>query len=98
MSVESDLTTLGVTQGTRKWWIEVKSTRTESVKMSSKQTQKALKKKGNFLLCVVPISENTDLDLETIRKNMQFIKNISKKFGDRVTELCEYIGGQESVQ
>ena len=28
---------------------------------------------------------------------MRFIKNISKKFGDRVTELCEYIGGQETV-
>ena len=95
--VESDLITLGVTQAERKWWIEVKSTRTESVKISSKQTQKALKKKENFLLCVVPIPENTDLNFETIRRNMRFIKNISKKFGNRVTELCEYIGGQEAV-
>ena len=95
--VESDLITLGVTHGVREWWIEVKSARTESVKMSSKQTQKALEKKENFLLCVVPISENTDLNFETVRKNMRFIKNISKKFGDRVTELCEYIGGQEAV-
>ena len=76
---------------------EVKSARTESVKMSSKQTQNALDKKENFLLCVVPIPENTDLNFETVRKNMRFIKNISKKFGDRVTELCEYIGGQEAV-
>ena len=95
--IESDLITLGVTQGAREWWIEVKSARTESVKMSSKQTQKALDKKENFLLCVVPIPENTDLNFETVRKNMRFIKNISKKFGDRVTELCEYIGGQEAV-
>ena len=95
--IESDLITLDVTQGDRKWWIEVKSARTESVKMSSKQTQNALNKKENFLLCVVPIPENTDLNFETVRKNMQFIKNISKKFGDRVTELCEYIGGQEAV-
>lgn len=92
-----DLLTLGVTHGNREWWIEVKSARTERVKMSSKQTQNALDKKENFLLCVVPIPENTDLNFETVRKNMRFIKNISKKFGDRVTELCEYIGGQEAV-
>ena len=92
-----DLLTLGVTHGKREWWIEVKSARTERVKMSSKQTQNALDKKENFLLCVVPIPENTDLNFETVRKNMRFIKNISKKFGDRVTELCEYIGGQEAV-
>ena len=92
-----DLVTLGVTHGNREWWIEVKSARTERVKMSSKQTQNALDKKENFLLCVVPIPENTDLNFETVRKNMRFIKNISKKFGDRVTELCEYIGGQEAV-
>lgn len=95
--IESDLVTLGVTRGTQEWWIEVKSARTESVKISSKQTQNALCKKENFLLCVVPIPEDTDLDFETVRKNMRFIKNISEKFGDRVTELCEYIGGQEAV-
>ena len=95
--IESDLITLGVTQGAREWWIEVKSARTESVKISSKQTQNALDKQENFLLCVVPIPENTDLNLETVRQNMRFIKNISEKFGDRVTELCEYIGGQEAV-
>ena len=92
-----DLLTLGVTHGNQEWWIEVKSARTERVKMSSKQTQNALDKKENFLLCVVPIPENTDLNFETVRKNMRFIKNISKKFGNRVTELCEYIGGQEAV-
>ena len=95
--VESDLITLNVTQGVREWWIEVKSARTESVKISSKQTQNALEKKENFLLCVVPIPENTDFNFETVKKNMRFIKNISEKFGDRVTELCEYIGGQEAV-
>ena len=95
--VESDLITLGVTRGSQEWWIEVKSAQTESVKMSSEQTQNALDKKENFLLCVVPIPENTDLNFETVRKNMRFIKNISEKFGDRVTELCEYIGGQEVV-
>ena len=63
-----DLLTLGVTHGNREWWIEVKSARTERVKMSSKQTQNALCKKENFLLCVVPIPEDTDLNFETVKK------------------------------
>ena len=96
--IESDLITLGVTRGTQEWWIEVKSTKTESVKMSSEQTQNALDKKENFLLCVVPIPEDTNPNLETVRKNMRFIKNISKKFGNRVTEFCEHIGEQEVIQ
>ena len=96
--IEYDMITLGITKNGREWWVEVKSARTESVKMSTKQTQKALKKKDNFLLCVVPIEENTDPDLGTVRENMQFIKNISKKFGDSVTEFCEHIDEQEVIQ
>ena len=96
--IESDLITLGVTRGTQEWWIEVKSAQVESVKMSSEQTQKALKKKEKFLLCVVPIPESTDRNPEAVRKNMRFIKNISKKFGDRVTEFCERIDEQEAIR
>ncbi len=96
--IESDMITLGITKNGQEWWVEVKSARTESVKMSTKQTQKALQEKDNFLLCVVPIEENTVPDLETVRKNMQFIKNISKKFGDSVTEFCEHIDEQEEIQ
>lgn len=50
------------------------------------------------MLCVVPIPENTYPNLEVVRKNMRFIKNISKKFGNRVTEFCEHIGEQEVIQ
>ncbi len=94
---EIDLTTLDVTQDKQEWWIEVKSARTESVKMSSKQTQNALDKGENFLLCVVPISENGPLNPEVVKSNMRFIKNIREKLGDRVAQLCESIEDQEIV-
>ena len=94
---EIDMTTLDVTQGEQKWWIEVKSARTQSVKMSSKQTQNALDKGEDFLLCVVPISENGPLNPEVVKSNMRFIKNIREKLGDRVALLCESIEDQEIV-
>ena len=93
----SDLTPLEVTQNTRKWWIEVKSTRIESVTMSPAQTKKALDKRENFLLCIVPIeSENTDPD--SVRENMWFIKDIPNILGSQEIPLREFIEGQEELQ
>ena len=87
-----------VIQGNRKWWIEVKSTREQSVKMSSDQTKAALDEKEQYLLCVVPIPENIKPDLETVvRKNMLFIKNIGEKLGKRVATLCKSTKEQETV-
>ena len=93
----SDLTPLAVTQGTRKWWIEVKSTRIENATMSPPQTKEALDKQEKFLLCVVPIgSENINID--SIRENMRFIKNIPKILGSKEIPLREFIEGQEELQ
>ena len=89
---------LEVTQGDRKLWIEVKSTRNErdsqEVKMSSEQAKKAVKEKENFLLCVVPLPESIETDLETVRENMRFIANI----GDRVSQLYDDIDFLEAVR
>ena len=85
-----------VTQGWRKWWIEVKSTREQSVKMSSDQTKVALDEKEKYLLCVVPIPENVNLET-VVRKNMLFIKNIDEKLGERVATLCKSTKEQEAV-
>ena len=58
--------TLEVNQHDRKWWIEVKSARTDRVKMSSAQAQNAKKRGKNFLLCVVPIEPgNTRIPIQT---------------------------------
>ena len=93
-----EISEIEVTQGNRKWWIEVKSTRTEGesqeVKMSSSQGKKAAQEKDKFLLCVVPIPGNTEPDSDTVRENMRFIANI----GERVAPLCENIDWFEAVQ
>lgn len=87
--------TLKINQDRRKWWVEVKSARTDRVKMSSAQAQNAKKRGKNFLLCVVPIAPgNTNPDPETVKENMKFIANIN----DRVAPLCEKIEQLEDVQ
>lgn len=79
----------------QKWWIEVKSARTDRVKMSSAQAQNAKEKGKNFLLCVVPIEPgNTNPDPETVKENMTFIADIN----DRVAPLCKKIEQLEDVQ
>ena len=87
--------TLKVNQHDRKWWIEVKSARTDRIKMSSAQAQNAKRRGQNFLLCVVPMElGNTDPDPETVKKNMKFIANIN----DQVAPLCDKIDELEDVQ
>ncbi len=98
IGADFEIVELEVTQGARKLWIEVKSTRNKSnsqeVKMSSEQAKKAVKKNANFLLCVVPIPESVEIDLETVKENMRFIANI----GDRVSQLYGDIDFLEAVQ
>ena len=98
IGADFEIVELEVTQGAQKLWIEVKSTRNKSnsqeVKMSSEQAKKAVKKNANFLLCVVPIPEGVEIDLETVRKNMRFIANI----GDRVSQLYDDIVFLEEVR
>lgn len=95
------LTTLAVTDLTcgREWLIEVKSARTESVKMSFAQADTAVEHGENFLLCVVPIrSEDTELNLEEknaiIRENMKFITNI----GVLIAPLLEDLNALEDLR
>ena len=79
----------------QKWWIEVKSARTDRVKMSSDQAQNAKDRGENFLLCVVPLEPgNTNPDPETVKENMRFIADIN----NRVTPLCEKIDELKDVQ
>ena len=79
-------------------WVEVKSTRIEGdsqeVKMSPLQAKKAVDEKENFLLCVVPIPESTEIDIEIVRENMWFIANI----GDEITLLDENLDFLEEVR
>ncbi len=87
----SDLGTLSLTQDNQSWLIEVKSTRGQSVLMSSRQVETAVETVGRFLLCIVPIVENTEPDLDTVKKDMRFINNI----GDHIVPLCQDLADLE---
>ena len=69
----------------RTWLVEVKSTREQRVRMTSKQAEKAVEKGDGFLLCVVPVgTDGTNLEKEEVRANMRFVQNI----GPRIKPLC----------
>lgn len=84
--------TLAVNQ---KWWIEVKSARTDRVKMSSDQAQNAKDRGESFLLCVVPLEPgNTNPDPGTVKENMRFIADIN----NQIAPLCKKIDELKDVQ
>lgn len=80
-----DLGVLDIVQGSQHWLVEVKSTRGQSVLMSSGQAETAVEEVGRFLLCIVPIVEDTEPDLDTVKKDMRFINNI----GSHIALLCQ---------
>ena len=80
-----DLGVLDIVQGSQHWLVEVKSTRGQSVLMSSRQAETAVEEVGRFLLCIVPIVEDTEPDLDTVKKDMRFINNI----GSHIAPLCQ---------
>lgn len=92
-----DISTQEIIQNEKTWLVEVKGTRVQNVKLSFEQTKNALDESQEFLLCVVPIPEDTEPKFETVRESMRFIKNIHKKLGSRVVSLCNSIDGQKAV-
>ena len=92
-----DISTREIIRDGKTWLVEVKGTRGQNVKLSFEQTKNALDESQEFLLCVVPIPQDTKPKFETVRDNMRFIKNIRKKLGNRVASLCNSIDGQKAV-
>ena len=74
----------------------------DHVRLSSTQAKTAVKatrdqknKKERFLLCVVPVGPgNIDPELDTVRANMRFIKNI----GPRVAQMCNGLDKLEKLR
>ena len=76
---------LELSRNGRTWLVEVKSTREQRVRMTSKQAEKAVEKGDGFLLCVVPIgTDEPNPEEEEVRANMRFVQDI----GPRVKPLC----------
>lgn len=77
------------------WLVEVKATQGKEVRMTSTQARNAVKHGGGFLLCVVPIeSGNSDPELDEIKKQMRFIKNI----GPCISPLCNNLDTFEDLR
>ena len=96
ISDDSDnIITLDVARNSKNWLVEVKSTRSQSVNMTPVQAKTAVDKTDEFLLCIVPLQqENGEPDLETVRKEMRFVKNI----GALVAPLCKGLIALEELQ
>ena len=91
----NDVTGLTLAKAGKTWLVEVKATRENNVRMSSKQATTAASEGNRFLLCVVPVEgEVADLDLETVRAAMRFVGNI----GPRVDTFCEGLGDLEALR
>ena len=90
-----NMITLDIERDSKNWPVEVKSTRVQSVNMTPAQARTAVGKGDKFLLCVVPIEqENGEPDLETVREEMRFVKNI----GVLVAPLCQDLNALKELQ
>ena len=90
-----DLITLNIGRGNQSWLVEVKATRTGTIQMTPTQAQTAVEKAEGFLLCIVPIeSDNTMPDLENVKKNMRFVKNM----GEHVAPWCQKLKELEDLR
>ena len=82
---EDEQTQLELTRGDRTWLVEIKSTRADSVKMTSVQAQTSVEHKSDYLLCVVPIGPGfEDPSSEDVRQSMRFVEGI----GTRLAGIC----------
>ena len=95
-SVEKDKEiAIELAQGDQSWLVEVKATRSKEVRMTFTQAKTAVDEKNRFLLCVVPLDPgDINLELDTIRTKMRFVKNI----GYLVDQLCDNLDELEDFR
>ena len=65
----------------RSWLVEVKATRdpNQGVRMTTTQAETAVEKGHEFLLCVVPVDGDAEPELNHVRANMRFVRNIGTR-------------------
>ena len=79
----------------RTWLVEIKSSRADSVKMTSCQARTAVKNEHGYLLCVVPIiSGPEEPDEEAVRRGMHFVDDI----GVRLAGICDDLDNFEKIR
>jgi len=91
---EDEQILLKLTRDERTWFVEIKSTRNDGVRMTSVQAREAAAHRSRYLLCVVPISGSEDPDEEAVRQRMRFVDDI----GHRLKGICAKLDNVESVR
>ena len=82
---QEEITKLELVKDARRWEVEVKATRDNDVRMTPAQAKNAMDLGNGFLLCVVPIEGDDELDLEYVRDRMRFVEEM----GERVEPLYD---------
>ena len=94
---QGEIITLQLAKCDQRWEVEVKATRSDDVRMTPAQANKAVDLGDGFLLCVVPIEDEDALDVDYVRDKMRFVEGM----GERVRSLCyaldEFEGQREDI-
>lgn len=77
----------GISKGTKKVLVELKTCTENCVRMTTTQGQTAVMNKGNYVLCVVPLSDN--MSESSVRDNSRFVLDIGDKLVDKVAKVDE---------
>ena len=92
---EDEQNRLELTRGDQTWFVEIKSARDDSVRMTAVQARTSVEYKSHYLLCVVPISpESGDPDSGAVRQHMRFVDEI----GNRLERICVDLKDFESMR
>ena len=65
---EDDATKLEITKDGGTWFVEVKATRIDDVRMTLAQARKAVEQGEHFLLCIVPVHSEDEPDLDDVKE------------------------------
>ena len=93
-AADDDQIRLKLTRDGRTWLVEIKSTRNDSVRMTSVQARTSFEHDSRYLLCVVPISGAEDPDNEAVRRCMRFVPGI----GVRLASICDHLDNFENFR
>lgn len=93
-----DAASLELTRAGRKWFVEVKATRGQAVRMTHTQAITAVDERDKFLLCVVPLgSEQTEPGLDEVRESMRFVQNIGARLADMCKDLDSFQNQRDKI-
>ena len=85
-------TELKINKGNQNWLVEIKFTSIQEIKMTEKQAETSVEKREHFLLCVVQ-ADTSELDGNSVKDRMKFVKNI----GDLINPSYEELKKKKTV-